>query len=71
MATLFFALGYLALGISFSGWLQALAIEDAADYRTVALGLLEFLAAFALLTYVVVRICTRFGEPARWRWGNK
>lgn len=71
IATLLFAAGYAFLLISFMSWLGAAVRAHAVDYRGLSLGVLEFLASVALLTYVLVRICTRFGEKPRWRWGKK
>lgn len=71
VATLLFAFGYAFLLISFMSWLGAATSAHAVEYRGLSLGVLEFLAAVSLLTYVLVRVCVRFGEKPEWRWGKK
>lgn len=70
LITLGFAILYALLGITLISWLGAATEALAVDYRGVSLSILEFLAAIALLTYALVRICTRYGEKPGWRWGD-
>lgn len=70
LITLVFALLYTLLSIGFISWLGAATEALAVDYRGLSLSTLEFLAAFTLLTYALIRICTRFGEKPAWRWGD-
>ncbi len=71
VSTLIFSLGYVFILISFMGWLGAATSAHMVDYRGLSLGLLEFLTAIALLTYGMIRFCTRFGDAPSWRWGKK
>jgi len=67
--TFLYASLYVISMLLFFAWAGA-AAEARSGYREVAFGVLEFLAVIVLLTYSLIRICTRFGEPARWRWGK-
>jgi len=69
--TLLFFCGYLLLGVLFLGWLGETARVHLISYRGVSLSVLEFMASAALLSYVLIRVCTRYGEKPRWRWGEK
>jgi hypothetical protein len=71
LTTLLFAVGYACIAISYVSWFGTATDAGGADYRGVALSTLEFLGAGALLTYVLFRICIRFGEKPSWRWGKK
>ena len=67
--TVLFALLFTLACLAFSGWVGA-AAEARVGSRDIAFGVLEFLAAIALLSYTLFRICSRYGEPPRWRWGK-
>lgn len=68
--TLVFCLCYAFLLVLFLGWLGAATMAGGADYRDLSLGILEFMAGFALLTWSMIALCTRFGEKPGWRWGD-
>lgn len=68
--TLGFGLAYAALFILLLSWLGVATIDGGADYRQSSLSALEFIAAFALLTWGMIAICSRYGERPRWRWGR-
>lgn len=55
--------------IVFMGWL-GVAKESGAGTRAVLLGAAEYLVAVALLSYILYRICRRYGDKPRWRWGE-
>lgn len=71
LLTLGFTLGYVFLMFSFMGWMGAALEAGGADYRGASLAILEFLGAFALLTWGMIALCYRYGERPRWRWGDK
>jgi hypothetical protein len=55
--------------IIFFGWV-GIAAETSASARDIAFGVLEFLAVIAILSYSLYRICVKWGEEPRWRWGK-
>lgn len=63
--TLLFTLSCLV----FVAWLGSAQQADATT-RDLTLGTAEFLAVIAILTYTLYRICRRYGEKPRWRWGK-
>ncbi len=70
LSTLLFTLTYILLVTAYMGWLSAATMAGGADYRGLSLGTLEFLAAFAAVTWLMIVLCTRYGERPRWRWGK-
>ena len=66
--------GYTALFtlvlVAFFTWV-GVAAADEATTQAIAFGILEFLAAIGLMTYILIRICTHWGEKPGWRWGRK
>jgi hypothetical protein len=70
--TLFFTLAYGASLLGFIGWLGA--SQEAGPRVTEqsrVLGITEFVLWIVALTYILFRICYRFGESPTWRWGKK
>ena len=64
-----YTLIFTLLLLGFFAWIGP-AKESGADAREITLGSLEFLAAILLLSYTLYRVCRRFGEKPRWRWGK-
>ena len=71
LLTLVFALLYVVLVLTYMSWLGVATLAHAANYRGLALGTLEFLGAGSLLSYALIRVCSRYGEKPSWRWGKK
>lgn len=67
--TVLYALLFTLASLVFGGWIGP-AQESGVAVRDLAFGVLEFAAVFALLTYTLFRICMRYGEKPRWRWGK-
>ncbi len=53
--------------IAWIGWVN----QAESGFRTVILGIFEFVAWMAFLIYSMMRICYRTGEKPEWRWGGK
>ena len=68
--TAVFAALYAISFVLFFGWAGS-ATEAHANTQTSVLGILEFLIWIAFLTYLLIRICTKYGEKPGWRWGRK
>lgn len=69
LVTAIYALLFVLTCLIFAGWVGAAKTADA-DLRDALFGVLEFLAVIGLLSYSLFRICTRYGEAPRWRWGK-
>ena len=70
LITVLYALLFTLTLLVFFGWAGA-AAESEAQTRDIVFGVLEFLAVIAILSYSLFRICSKYGEPARWRWGKR
>jgi hypothetical protein len=68
--TLLFVCGYLFLFMVFLGWLGAATKLHAINYREISLSVFEYLGSMAMLSYLLIRVCSRYGEAPRWRWGG-
>jgi len=68
--TALYALLFSFSSIVFFGWLGA-ASEASVGTRDLIFGILEFLVVIALLSYSLYRICSKWGEEPRWRWGKE
>ena len=68
VVTLLATLAYTGVTIAFGGWLGAIA---SATFQAKVLGIIEFIGSIALITYILIRICYRFGESPTWRWRVK
>lgn len=68
--TLLFACGYLFLCMLFLGWLGTATKLHAVSYREFSLSIFEYLASVIMLSYLLIRVCTRYGEDPHWRWGG-
>lgn len=67
--TTLYALLFTFCFIGFFSW-AGTAAEASVGTRYIVFGVLEFLAAIAILAYTLFRICSRYGEKPRWRWGK-
>lgn len=67
--TVLYAVLFTLAFLVFFGWVGA-ATEARVGFRDIAFGVLEFLAVIVLLSYSLFRICSRYGEKPRWRWGR-
>jgi len=70
LVTVIYALLFTISFLIFFGWVGA-ATESQIGLRDLMFGILEFLVVIGLLSYSLFRICTKFGEEPKWRWGNK
>lgn len=70
LVTVAFALLFTLTFLVFFGWIGS-ATEAGVEARDLAFGVLEFLLAIGLLSYILYRICVRFGEKPGWRWGKR
>jgi len=68
--TLLFLCGYLLLFTMFMGWLGTATKLHAVAYREFSLSFLEFIGSGAILSFLLIKICTKYGEKPRWRWGG-
>lgn len=68
--TVLFSLLFTISFLVFFGWIGT-AAEAKVGFRDIAFGVLEFLAVIALLSYSLFRICTKWGEEPKWRWGKR
>jgi len=68
--TVLYALLFTFTFLIFFGWVGA-AAESRFELRDVIFGVLEFLVVLGLLSYSLFRICTKWGEAPKWRWGRK
>ena len=67
-----YAVAYIISIILFMAWLgSAKQAAGALTARPVLLAMLEFALWIAFLSYTLIRICYRTGEPPHWRWGSK
>ncbi len=69
LVTVLYALLFTLTLLIFVGW-AGTAAEAGVDTRDIVFGILEFLFVLFLLSYSLYRICMRYGEPPRWRWGK-
>lgn len=69
LVTVIYAILFTFVSFIFVGW-AGTASEAGVDTRDIVFGVLEFLAVIALLSYSLYRICMRYGEAPRWRWGK-
>lgn len=70
LVTVIYALLFTLSVLVFLGWVGA-AAESGIRSRDIAFGVLEFLAVIAVLSYTLFRVCSKYGEPARWRWRKR
>lgn len=63
--TLAYAAAYVALGILFGAFAPAVI----ADGGSLLPGSLLLLSVYIFLTASLMKICYRYGEKPRWRWG--
>lgn len=70
LVTILFAFLFALSFLVFFGWIGT-AAEARVETRDIVFGVLEFLAAIGLLSYILFRICTKYGEKPGWRWGKK
>jgi hypothetical protein len=52
-------------------WLGAAEEAGGAGSRGDMLAIGEFVVLVVLLTYALFRVCYRYGEEPRWRWGKR
>ena len=68
--TVLYALLFTFVFLIFFGWIGA-AAEAKIGPRDIVFGVLEFLAALAILSYTLYRICVKWGEKPGWHWGKR
>ena len=66
--TILYTLAFTLTILTFIVWIVA-ALEADSGFRNVILGLFEFVAWMAFLTYTLMQICYLTGEKPGWRWG--
>ncbi len=68
--TVLYAVLFAFAFLIFFGW-AGVASKASVGTREIVFGVLEFLLAIGLLSYSLFRICSKYGEPPKWRWGGK
>ena len=68
--TVGFSLAFPASIITFAGWLASAKGSGGLTSRDLILAIFEFTLWLSFLSYFLLKICYRYGEKPRWRWGK-